>query len=261
MSVAIGYSLRPKKDTAGLSQVLLTQKRGILSFALVADSENENDLLAKALKQAQGMGINFVVGLGDWTQVGTVSELEAVKKVFDEAKIQYFLTPGDHDLWDSRNRKEEALADYKKVFGEPNAAIVKNNVEIILVDNSDIYKGMSPESWAFLNSKLQIPNSKLTFVAAHKTPFHPESSHIMGAETPSVASQAKMFLDILIDSNVSGFFSGDIHFFAQFKSPDGKLPITTVGAIASEKNFQGPRFAVVRVYSDYTWDVEDVEIR
>lgn len=235
-------------------------KTVILSFALVADSENENDLLAKALKQAQGMGINFVVGLGDWTQVGTEAELSAVKKVFDEAKIPYYLVPGDHDLWDSRNTGKDALTNYKNVFGDPNGVINRENVQIILVDNSDIYKGIREEGWSNLNESLSR-SAKLRFVMSHKVPFHPESKHVMGEENAEVAKQAKDYLDKLEGAKIDGFFSGDMHFFAQYKTEDGVLKITTVGSIASEKNFQGPRFAIVRVYSDYTWDVEDVEIR
>ena len=139
--------------------------------------------------------------------------------------------------------------------------IERSIVIIILVDNSDIYKGISTETWQLLNSKFQVPSSKLTFVMAHKAPFHPDSRHIMGEDSGEVAKQAKEFLEELEGAQIDGFFNGDLHFFAQYNTTDNLLKITTVGAVTSEKNFQGPRFAVVRVYEDYTWEVEDVEIR
>jgi len=80
-------------------------KKPILRVGLVADSEGENDLLAKALDQAKGIGVNFVIGLGDWSTVGTVEQLAAAKKVFDDSKLPYFITSGDHDLWESRNKQ------------------------------------------------------------------------------------------------------------------------------------------------------------
>ena len=55
-----------------------------MRVALVSDSHNENDLLEKALAQAAGEGINFVIGLGDYTNTGTVEELQAAKNVFDD---------------------------------------------------------------------------------------------------------------------------------------------------------------------------------
>lgn len=237
-----------------------TAKIPILRFAMVADSENDNDLLSKALDQAKGMGVNFVIGLGDWSSVGTTSELTPVKGIFDKSGMTYYLTAGDHDLWDSRNRGEDALTNYKQVFGEPTREFDTNGVQFVIVDNSDIYKGISSDDWQLLAGSLAKP-VKLRFVFAHKTPYHPQSSHIMGEDNPKVADQAQSFLALLEKSRVDGFFSGDLHFFAQFKSPANTVKITTIGAVDADRNSQGPRFSTVTVYNDYSWEVNDVEIR
>ncbi len=236
-------------------------KKPILRFAMVADSENDNELLAKALDQAKGSGVNFVIGLGDWSSIGTVDQLTAAKAIFDKSGLTYYLTPGDHDLWDSRNRGDDALTNYKQVFGEPSRDFTENGVEFVIVDNSDIYNGIGSGEWQDLNSKFQTPNSKVTFVFAHKTPFHPQSSHVMGEGSDTIAGQAGDFMKLMEDRHVNGFFSGDMHFFAEYKSPAGNVKITTVGAIDADSNFQGPRFATVTVYNDYSWEVNDIEIR
>ncbi len=279
-SVAIGYSLAKnsfflKRNSS--SPFFPEEKRPILRFALVADSHGDNANLAKALRQAQGFGINFVIGLGDWSTVGTLEELSVAKGIFDEVKVPYYLTAGDHDLWDSRNRGEDPLLNFRQVFGEPDREINQDEIQIVLLDNSDIYMGIDAKSWEFLdnalskgtrqggqtgkNSKFEILNSKLTFVIAHKTPFHPDSEHVMGEDSSEVAKQAQSLLSLLVQNKVDGFFSGDLHFFAQFKDPSGLVKITTVGAVTKERNFQGPRFAIVTVFDDYSWKVEDVEIR
>jgi hypothetical protein len=237
-----------------------TTKTPILRFALVADSENDNDLLAKALNQAKGVGVNFVIGLGDWSTVGTISDLSAARQVFDKSGLTYYLTAGDHDLWTSRALGEEALSNYKQVFGEPTHEFDSNGVQFVIVDNSDIYKGISSDDWQLLTSAL-TKQVKLRFVFAHKTPFHPQSSHIMGEDNPKVADQAQSFLALLEKGKVDEFFSGDLHFFTQFKSPSNTARITTIGAVDAERNSQGPRFATVTVYNDYSWDVSDIEIR
>ncbi|MDO8486671.1 MAG: metallophosphoesterase [Candidatus Curtissbacteria bacterium] len=271
------------------------QKRPIMRVGLIADSENDNENLKKALRQATGYGVNFVIGLGDWSNVGTEDELLAVKKIFDDSKIQYFLTPGDHDLWASRNRGEEALENFRKVFGQPSQVIDKQSfstnkqsfsankqsfstnkqsfsankqsfsankegIRLVILDNSDIYKGISVNDWKMLEGALGKP-AKLHFVFAHKTPFHPDSKHVMGEDSPEVARQAQTFLDLLQAKKVDGFFSGDLHFFAKFKSPDASVKITTIGAIVADRNFQGSRFGVLTIFDDWTWEVEDVEIR
>jgi len=266
-------------------------KRPILRVALVSDSHNENDLLAKALSQAEGEGVNFVIGLGDYTNTGTAEELQAAKKVFDESKLNYFVTAGDHDLWDSRNEGEEALANFKQVFGQSSQIIDRENVLFVILDNSDIYLGIDSKSWDMLNrafsegigfdsnsgqnvrcqmSDVRCAQPKLRFVFAQKTPFHPESKHVMGQDNPDVANQAKRLLALFEDKKVDGFFSGDLHFFAQFSAKGGStsggkstgdVKITTIGAVARERNFQGPRFGILTIWDDYSWDIEDVEIR
>ncbi len=262
------------KATKSAQELSPKPKSVILRVGLVADSENDNDLLAKALDQLKGMGVNFVIGLGDWSQVGTIKELSDVKVIFDKSKLTYYLTPGDHDLWDSRNRGQDALTNYKQIFGEPSQVFDKNGIRFVILDNSDIYKGIDPSTWSLVTGSWSNP-PKLHFVFAHKTPFHPQSAHIMGEDSPDVARQAQSLLSLIEAKKLDGYFSGDLHFFAKFNSPSGSVKITTIGAVEQDRNFQGPRFGILTVYkqsfsankdafsanNDYSWNVEDVEIR
>lgn len=273
LSVLLGYSFATGEFDEGQKtrEKAPIVKKPVLRVALVADSGNENDLLEKALWQAQGMGINFVIGLGDFSEVGTAVELSRAKQVFDESKLDYYLTAGDHDLWDSRNRGLDARANFVEVFGSPMHVFDREKILFVILDNSDIYNGILNEDWQLLQESLEGGKDKAIFVFAHKTPFHPESAHVMGEHDAEVAKQAGNLLKLLEESKVDGFFSGDLHFFAKFSSrggstsggnsPNGKLKITTIGAIANERNFQGPRFGILTVYEDESWEVEDVEIR
>ncbi|MBI2327907.1 metallophosphoesterase [Candidatus Curtissbacteria bacterium] len=281
------------------------EKRAILRIGLVADSHNENELLAKALRQvfdreaqtesAQGKGINFVIGLGDYTNLGTVEELKQAKEVFEKSKLEYYLTAGDRDGWESRGKGDEGPTNFIQIFGPSNQVVEREGVQFVLLDNSNLYKGIGEGGWNLLEKVSKVTKgsnvskgsnktfetsetsetfdtSKLIFVFAHKTPFHPESSHTMGEDSPEVAKQAEELLAVLEGKGsqesqgsrgkkVDGFFSGDLHFFASYLSPAKIVKMTTVGAVASERNFGGPRFAILTVFNDYSWEVEDVEIR
>ena len=261
LSVFLGYSYAKDRLTKNQGErTVIPPKTTILKFALVADSEDDNGLLAKALNEAKSQNVSFVIGLGDLTSIGTVEQLNAAKQVFDESGLTYYLTAGDHDLWDSRNRGDEALSNFRQVLGDPSHIIYKEGIQFVILDNSDIYSGIRDVEIS--NFKYQISNAhRLTFVFAHKTPFHPQSAHVMGEDSSLVKDQAKRLMSLLEEKKVDGFFCGDLHFFAQFNSPAQAVRMTTIGAVASERNFQGPRFAVVTVYSDYSWQVEDIEIR
>lgn len=258
------FKPKSKGRTIGESKA----RQQVLAVGLVADPENENELLAKSLAQLKSANVNFVIALGDLTNTGTVDELQASKAVFDNGGLPYYVMPGDHDGWESREKGEANSANFTSVFGKPTTQFFdKDGIRFVLVDNSDLYKGISAEDWEILRRGTSLPEapqgrtSSLTFVFAHKTPFHPDSAHIMGEDSPAVAVQAKDFLALLEDSKVDGFFSGDLHFFARFNSPSGSVKISTIGAVASQKNFQGPRFSILRIWDDKSWDVEDIEIK
>lgn len=267
------FVFKPKSPGQTIGESKARQQ--VLAVGLVADSHNENDLLAKALLQLKAVNVNFVIGLGDYSNTGTVDELAAVKAVFDASGLLYYVMPGDHDGWESRERQEANSANFTAVFGNPTTQFFdKIGIRFVLVDNSDLYKGISADDWVLLHQGLsllegQSLDKRLTFVFAHKTPFHPDSAHIMGEDSPVVTEQAREFLGLLegvsrvsgVSRAVDGFFSGDLHFYAQFKSPNNSVKITTIGAVASQKNFQGPRFSILRVYDDNSWEVSDEEIR
>ena len=182
------------------------------------------------------------------------------KKVFDDSGLTYYVTVGDHDLWDSRNQGKGSKQNFNQVFGNSSNVFDRQKVRFVILDNSDIYSGMDESQWSIVNGQLsEAP--KLRFVFAHKTPFHPQSSHVMGEDRKLVANQADRLIKLIEEAKVDGFFCGDLHFFAQFNSPNNVVRMTTIGAVGGERNFQGPRFAIVTVYSDWSWEVEDIEIK
>jgi len=244
-------------------------KQEILRFAIVSDSEGDSENLAKALAGAKANNASFVIGLGDWTQLGMINDLSSAQKVFADSGMEYFVTAGDRDLWDSRDKGNRALANFEAVFGNPTQEIDKNGVKIVLVDNSDIYQGISAGDWDLLKTALN-KTSNLTLVMSHKAPYHPQTAHIMGSERESVAKQAQDYINLLEQKKIGGFFSGDIHFYAKFLSrgqsasggnSQNRIQMNTIGAVNRERNFQGASFAIVRVFDDYTWNSESIDIK
>ena len=232
----------------------------IYAFALVSDSHLNNEGLANALGLAKQQGVNRVFGLGDWTNYGEVDKLTQAKKIFDDSGLIYEVLSGDHDLANSRDLSLSAKSNFEAVFGKTLMNVEESGVQFVLVDNSDIYKGLSDEDWFELKNILLSQPPNLRFVLAHKTPYNPDTTHVMGYGNEEVTLQAKQFLYQLENSKVNELFTGDLHHFARYSSPDGGVRITTIGAIGAEKNFQGPSFVIVKVLSDYSYEVENVQI-
>lgn len=235
--------------------------RVIYSFGLVSDSHLNNEGLTNALQIAKQNGVNRVFGLGDWTSYGEIDKLLSVKNIFDHSGLSYEVLPGDHDLVNSRDLGLSARSNFDAVFGIENKITTESNIQFVLIDNSDIYLGINDENWFEIKNILLTNPPKLRFVLAHKTPFNPDTQHIMGDGSEEVTFQAKQFLYLLENSKVNELFTGDLHHFARYSSQNDGVKITSIGAISTEKNFQGPSFVIVKVFNDYSYEVENISVK
>lgn len=236
----------------------------LFSFAVMTDSHNDNANLTKALKLAKDSGVAFVIGLGDYSDVGTIDELVNTKYQFDSVNIPYYLTAGDHDLWDSRDKNSSPSTNFTQVFGSPYASFSKAGVRFIIIYNSDNYLGLDGLQMEWIKEQLKLAQdekSKLTFIMTGIPIFHPTSDHVMGKTNPKLKTQAEELIGLFKNAQVAEVFAGDAHFYSRFLDPSSNLKMTVVGAITSTRNLQQPRFVLVDVFEGGSYNIQDTEIR
>lgn len=270
LSVLSAIKVKPSLPASNQSHPSDLQTPGpanyIFRFLLLADSENDNDDLKKAISQSKTNypDLSFIIGLGDYTNVGTIEDLKKAKTELDSSGLRYFLIPGDHDLWDSRNRSLEATADYKTVFGPNFQSFTYQNYLFLMIDNSDDYKGLGEAQSKWITGELQKAKEnsvKGIYVFIGQPLYHPSSDHVMGKVDPSLKKEAEGLIFELKAAGVKKVFAGDIHYFSEYVEPETNLPMMTVGAVTIDRNPQAPRYAVVSVFADGSTKVEDVEIK
>lgn len=235
----------------------------LFRFAIVADTHNDNANLARALVQAKAEGAKFVIGLGDYSDVGTLEELQNTKKIFDGGGLPYYVTVGDHDLWDCRNRHQPAACNFNQVFGPAYQSFVYSDVRFVLVFDSDNYDGIDEAQMGWLRDQLshvKASKPKLFLAFMQEPLYHPSSDHRMGKTTPALGEQAKQVVEMLKEAGVAEIFAGDTHFFTQYSDPVSGVKMTTVGAVTETRNVQKPRFALVDVYEDGKYNIQDANI-
>lgn len=235
-------------------------------FLLVADSHTDNVDLHKAIDQAKNQvpDLKFIIGLGDYSDVGTVDELKNAKQEFDSSAIRYFVLAGDHDLWDSRNKQLPPTTNFNQVFGPVYQSFAYDNFLFLLLDDSDDYKGLGDTQPKWLEDELEKATGqpfKGIFVFLHEPLFHPSSDHVMGKTEPSLKQQARDLMYQLRSAGVKKIFAGDIHLSSEYNEPVTGLAMVTVGAVTVERNPQAPRYAVVSVFEDGKTLVNDIEIK
>lgn len=232
-----------------------------LKFAVVADTHNDNVNLAKALQQVKSGGAKFVVGLGDYSASGTLLELKEAKKVFEATGIPYYLTAGDHDLWEAREKGLAPESNFTKTFGTPYQSFIDSNIRFVLLFNSDNYLGIEDLQMSWLEEVLSEDKGLITFVFLHEPLSHPTADRVMGKTTPKLLPQAQKLISILAETGVSEVFAGDIHAYSRYSEEKTGLKMTTVGAVTQERNVQLPRFLLVDVFEDGSYNIEDMEIK
>lgn len=260
--------LNPQKFLALLSSVKLPSPTPAASvgfkFLLIADSHSDNANLRKALTQAKEKhpDLAFIIGLGDYTNVGTIEELNAAKIELDRSGLRYFLIAGDHDLWDSRDKGNEASANFKEIFGPTFQSFTYDNFKFLLLDNSDNYIGVddAQQSWIGIEmEKAKKMAGILVFI--HEPLFHPSSDRFMGKLKKEIKTQAESLIFQFKSAGVKKVISGDIHYFSEYEEPVTKLSMITIGSLVTERNPQVPRYAIGYVFEDGSVKVEDVEIK
>lgn len=234
------------------------------SFAVLADSHKDTANLKKALEIAKIKNARFVIVMGDLSDIGTVDELRNSKAQFDASGMTVYVTPGDHDLWDSRDKKNPAEKNFMEVFGPPYQAFTYGSARFIIIFNSDNYLGLDSTQLKWIEEELEKYKSNPAnhlFIAAPTPLYHPSSDHVMGKVTPKLKDQAAHLISLFKQAGADEVFSSDTHFFTRFEEPSEKLKMTTVGAVTADRNPQTPRFALVDVYSLGGYNIEEVEIK
>lgn len=234
----------------------------IFSFAVVSDSHNDNEQLEKALSQARESGAKFVVGLGDFSDVGTIEELTAAQRVFEQSGLPFYITSGDHDLWDARNRKVEAVSNFSQVFDTPYSSFGFGNTRFILMFDADNYLGVDETQRKWIEEELgRNQSAKPIFVLTHSPLYHPSSDRVVGKVDSKLKSQADDLIELFQRFNVSQIFAGDVHFYTSYVEPRSNLRMVTAGAVTSTRNAQAPRFLMVDVYDSGEYYIQDTEIK
>lgn len=258
----LGYlGVKPSQN----SPAPIQQKPVNFSFVIVSDSHGENSYLEKALSQAKEKGdLKFIIGLGDYTEVGTIEQLKQAKQILDASSLRYFLAPGDHDLWDARDKGQNADSNFIDVFGPTYQSFTYNNIRFLILNNADNYTGMSDAQMKWLGVQLEQAKTEgniAVYAFMHEPLYHPSSDHVMGAVNKDLKLQAKSLIHTLKDGGVKMIFFGHNHFFSEYSEPDSNLSMVAIGALTTQNNAQAPRYAIVNVNQDNSLGVEDVQVK
>jgi len=218
----------------------------VLNFAAMSDVHSDIESLKRALEIAKGEEVDFIIITGDLTSLGKRDELLEAKKVLDQSSFKYYSIPGNHDLWWSQKFNEDVFGE---VFGQHFQSFKDKGVKFILVDNGS-YLGVDEKQMEWIENEVVECAQITCLVFMHMPLNHPSSVHIMGEDSPEVASQAAELVKLLVENKVKELFAGHLHFSSEYELQG--LQTTVVGALTRARNPQSPKFLEV-------WKGEELE--
>ncbi|MCX6726892.1 MAG: metallophosphoesterase, partial [Candidatus Shapirobacteria bacterium] len=122
-------------------------------FVVMADIHNDNKELKKALVKTK----DLVIVAGDLTVNGTSKELLEVKKTLDESQVKYLVVPGNHDV---------IKKQFGSVFGQSYQTFIKDNLKLILIDNS-YWSGLDDIQKKWIENESQVCRVMLCVAIMH----------------------------------------------------------------------------------------------
>ncbi len=223
--------------------------------ALVSDSENDWESLSRVVQSLDNKVVPYAFHLGDITQLGVMSDLKEARKITDNSSINFNFVPGDRDLW-----KSSGTTNFVSVFGQNYKMVTIGSIDFLLIDNSNEYEGIDENQWKFIESNI----SNAEYVILHNPIYFSDSllglvRKGMGQYSEAVEGQRERLLSAVRKSNVKAVFAGDQHLFSETADTEKpELNHYVVGALSIDRNIQQPNYALLTLYADGDYHVEQV---
>lgn len=105
---------------------ILAEPPAPLRFAVVGDTQRSFDEAAEAVASINRRDdVQFVVQVGDFTNVGTLPEFRLMNDIFAGLRVPYLVVIGNHDHFSNG----EAI--YRAMFGPPDFAFTRGRVRLV----------------------------------------------------------------------------------------------------------------------------------
>lgn len=248
------------KSTAGTSLLPSDSlKQPVLQLAIFADIHSDWERLQKAVEKVNNnKSVDLVLVLGDLTDLGSLENLNKSKAILDSLNVNYYVIPGNHDLWYSRRDGNPHDYNFVQVFEDQPACFSENGFNLVLLDNSDEQKGVESSHWLKIQNCLNKKEPVLFF--SHIPLHHPANERVMGQYSSEAVRQGEILRDKLCGQKAKLAVGAHFHSFSKYNyaCDNGyKLPMIVSPALTISRNFQSPRFLYLDV--DESGEVEEKE--
>lgn len=173
-----------------------------LTFAVLGDSQGNNDALTHIIKAINEAEISFLVHLGDMVPSGKEQEYQDFFEVMKELEVPFYTVPGNHDV------RGNGLEVYEQNLAPAYYSFNIKDYNLVFLDTSKLGLDQVQRDWL----ETELGNDKDVLIFLHVPLYDPRGKeHAFLDKT-----EADSLLELIKEapSNVRGVFSGHIHMFS-----------------------------------------------
>ena len=217
-------------------------------FALMSDVQEAIGEVRDIYQKMNAVAdVRFLLGAGDLTEQGSVTELNVFRNELEVLKIPYYTTLGNHELGASTN-----APPYQAHYGRASFSFLYRGVQFSMIDSASAT--VDPMVYDWLDGWLAEGKERVHVVAMHIPPVDPS-----GTRNGSFASrnEAAKLLTRLANGKVDLTLYGHIHSYYEFDNAGIPAYISGGGGAIPERfDGIGRHFLVIDV--DPSSGIEDV---
>jgi 3',5'-cyclic AMP phosphodiesterase CpdA len=173
-----------------------------LRFAVVGDTQRSFDETERAVEAINRRDdVQFVVQVGDFTNVGLWLEFRLMNEIFSRLRVPYLVVMGNHDLFGN------GRAIYEAMFGPTDFAFTHGRVRFVLFDSVIADDGSAPDvAWVAAQLAPSAGHDRaLTF------------SHVAPGEVGFDPALTAPLLEAMVGGGVDLSMHGHLHRYRPFE--------------------------------------------
>ena len=216
-----------------------------LTFAVLGDSQGNNDVLAHMIEAINVTDASFLIYLGDMVPSGLDQEYQVFLETMKQLEMPYFTVPGNHDV------RTNGLALYEQYLAPAYHSFDLLDYSLIFLNTSKL--GMEARQQEWLEARLDTNKDSLLFL---HVPLHdPRGKEHAFLDKKEAENLMRLIKEA--PSNVRGVFSGHIHMF-KHEEVEGINFVTSGGGGAHL--YAAPDEGGFHHYTIISVDDEEIEV-
>jgi Icc protein len=192
-------------NAKAIERILAAPPAGLLRFAVIGDTQRGFDEADVAIDRINARpDVQFVVQIGDFTNVGLLLEFEWMNDIFARLRVPYIVVIGNHDHFSNGERI------YGEMFGPKNFAFTLNRVRFVFYDSNSVshdFDGSVPDPAWVAEALAPSPDHDRSLAFAHIAP---------GGGNLFDDRLTRPMLDVLAGAGVAFSIHGHAHKFDSF---------------------------------------------